>query len=210
MNCVTLNARNSTSTSVRACNTNEENSTLASVRLGEEEEKSEYQENKVDVELREARNELKEFKERTCNEILTLRAEKIKLQKEVSRLNCALKKLWDKFGRPSSLIEGITSAINFVADQYYKTISHEKLGKAIVDMRWSFQNGVSWFEIMKHARTYLRQNVFPPQAILEAIDMTGGTCNRKAYQIIRNIEHLSNDPLKDPKKRGGSSVLPHE
>ena len=94
-------------------------STLASIRLGNEKEEISKKVN-VEEELCRTKEELKEFKDRTYNEILTLHTEKNKLQKEGSWLNCMIKKLRDTFGKPSSITEGIASAINYVADKYYK------------------------------------------------------------------------------------------
>ena len=39
------------------------------------------------------------------------------------------------------------------------------------------------------------------------MDLAGGTCNLKAYQIIRSVEFSSNDPYKFT---GNNSCLPHE
>ena len=50
--------------------------------------------------------------------------------------------------------------------------------------------------------------MYTPQAVLRALDMAGGVCNLKAYEVIWKIEFLSRDPLHDFKRN--STVLPHE
>ena len=60
---------------------------------------------------------------------------------------------------------------------------------------------------MSKARTYLRTNVFSPQAILSALDLAGGICSLQAYHIIYQIDRLSKDPYKAGKR---NTVLPHK
>ena len=86
--------------------------------------------------------------------------------------------------------------------------SPARVGKNVADACWDLMDGVDQFALMKKGRTYLRENVFTPQAILRRIDMAGGVCNLKAYEIIRSVEILSTDPLKSSKR--DSSILPHE
>ena len=62
-------------------------------------------------------------------------------------------------------------------------------------MAWSVQEGIAQFEILRHARSYLRAFVYTPQAVLRALDMAGGVCNLKAYEVIQKTEFLSRGPF---------------
>ena len=159
-------------------------------------------------ELRELRNENKSVKERLVNEILDLRTQKQKLQKEILRLNKIIKKYRAVLGRPKSLADGIETAINFIVDKFFSSQTSDTIGKIIGDVAWRIRDGAAQIKIMQHARTYLRTFVYTPQAVLRAMDMAGGTCNMKAYDIIRKIETDSRDPLHVYKQ--DSTVLPHE
>ena len=69
-------------------------------------------------------------------------------------------------------------------------------------------DGVSQFELMRYARTYLRTYVFSAHAVLKALDLAGRTCNLKYVQVFRSIELEPNNPLQD--RRLDSTVLPHK
>ena len=62
---------------------------------------------------------------------------------------------------------------------------------------------------MNRARKYIRKNIYTPQAALSALDLAGGICSLKAYQIIYMIDNLLKDPLKE-KSRRDNTLLPHE
>ena len=60
---------------------------------------------------------------------------------------------------------------------------------------------------MGKARTYLRANLFTPQAVLSALDIAGGICSLQAYHVIYMIDKMSKDPFNADKR---NTVLPHE
>ena len=145
---------------------------------------------------------------RSCNEILDLQKEKEKLQNEILKLKETIKKLRLVIGKPKSLRIGIENTINYFVDKYYQNCTTSYIGIAIADSAWAICDGISQFHIMKHAHSYLRAHVYMPQAIVKAMDMAGGICNLKAYQIIHTIETLSKDPLQDYSK--DATALPHK
>ena len=73
----------------------------------------------MEDELKELRTENQTMRERLVNEILDLRKEKEKLQKEVSRLNGVVKKYREILGQPKSLASGIETAINYIVDNFF-------------------------------------------------------------------------------------------
>ena len=159
-------------------------------------------------ELNQLRCENELMKQRLVTEILDLKKEKQNLQKEVSRLNRLVKKYCEVLTRPKSLAEGIETAINYIVNNFFASQAASTVGKIIGDVAWKIRGGAAQFKIMQHARSYLRAFVYTPQAVLKAMDMAGGICNMKAYDIIRKIETESRDRLHDYKQ--DSSVLPHE
>ena len=111
--------------------------------------------------------------------------------------------------KPSTMADGIKCAVESVLNRFYSRFGPRKVGEAIADACWSVRDGVARIGIMEKARSYLRKHVFNPQSILKAMDLAGGTCNLKAYDVIRSVETLANEPYK---YRGShrNSLLPHE
>ena len=81
--------------------------------------------------MRELQNENKSVKEILVNEILDLRTQKQKLQKEISRLNNIIKKYRAVLGQPKSLADGIETAINFIVDKFFLHKQAILLGKLL-------------------------------------------------------------------------------
>ena len=109
--------------------------------------------------------------------------------------------------KPSSLLEGITDSITAVVDKFYWRTGAKKLGKAISNVCWNIKDRVAQRKIMLTTRTYIRDVVYTPQAVLAALDIVGGICSRQAYQVIYAIELMSKDPYKTRKR---NMVLLHE
>ena len=105
------------------------------------------------------------------------------------------------------MAEAIQDGISSVIGIFYAQTGIKKIGKTVSEACWQFREGIARPLMMTRARTYLRANVFTPQAILSALDLAGGVCSLKAYQIIYQIDCMSKDPYKGGKK---NTILPHK
>ena len=112
--------------------------------------------------------------------------------------------------KPSSLVEGITDSITAVVNKFYWRTGAKKLGKAISNVCWKFKDGVARRLMMSMTRTYICDIVYTPQAVLAALDITGGICSLQAYPVIYTIELMSKDPEKTQKRYGPSAQMEGE
>ena len=85
-------------------------------------------------------------------------------------------------------------------ENYFRRLSKGRVGREIADACWSILGGVAQFQLMRFACRYYREHIFTPQAISAAMDMAGGTCNYRAYEVVRMVEVDAQDPLKEKKR----------
>ena len=106
--------------------------------------------------------------------------ERQQLQQRLSRLEGWLSNLStsdDNLSLPEALCTAMDAMIN---KDKYKRYDSRIIGLNVGDAWWKFHEGIAQGDIIKIKRKYLRENLFTPQAILKAMDLTGGTCNLKA------------------------------
>ena len=85
------------------------------------------------------------MRERLVNEILDLRKEKEKLQKEALQLNGVVKKYCKILGQPKSLASGIETAINYIVDNFISSQTTNTIGRIIGDVAWTIRGGAAEF-----------------------------------------------------------------
>ena len=100
----------------------------------EEEESDAHKIEKLEAEVARLSRELENSKERLCDEILDLRKQKQKLQKEIHRLNVIIKETRDAIEQPKSLQSGLENAVNYVVGKYFKRSTPKKLVKPL--LKW--------------------------------------------------------------------------
>ena len=65
-------------------------------------------------------------------------------------------------------------SISVVVKKYYWQTGAKKLGEVISDVCWNLREGFTQHFLMSKARTYIRDVVYTPQAVLKALDLAGG------------------------------------
>ena len=136
-----------------------------------------------------------------------LRDERKQNMRKISSLESKISNI--EVSGATNLTNAIQSAINAVlSSPRFCRLGGRKIGQAISNACWEVRNGIARNQIMKTARSYLRDHVFTPSNILRAMDLAGGVCNLQAYEVIRSVEFVAKDPYGINNKR--ESVLPHE
>lgn len=128
-------------------------------------------------------------------------AKRVKLSKECSYY----KKLSEQYKNKHKLVSNdlkLPSSFSNLPDffeQFMSTITTfsesknritEKLAETLVDLIWKddFLDGFFVECLIRRSKSWLRQNVFSPERILEAMDNNGGHLSMTAIEILRILE----------------------
>ena len=138
----------------------------------------------MNAELKHAQFELKEYKVKNK----TLKEKIYSMSRKILRYESKSGDILAK--RLASVLDAVVGGLSGIVGRYFPRLGNKKLDKAISEACWSFKDGIAQRGIMSKARTYLRETVFTPQAVLSALYFTGGVCSLQAYQVIYNINYL--------------------
>ena len=170
-------------------------------------------------------NTLKEENLSLVGEIDYLESEGVKKDAQMENLRSEKRKIWNRiqtlkkkqdklechmtYGKPASLTDGVRDAMEFLISNFYPRYCPRRLGVEIAKCCWEFRDGIAQFSLLGHAMQYMKEYVYTPQNIVQALDNNGGVCNLRAYEVIRSVEITTEHPLKDYGKRN-KTMLPNE
>jgi hypothetical protein len=155
--------------------------------------------NKVNVRLRCMMANLNKKLEAQDRAIEALKEEKKKIQrkaaywKDLKEENDAQEKTSE--AKPDTLCEGIIDAINNVVQKHFSKYGQRRIGKEIAKAVWSTDlcRGVARKTLRNLTYKELKEKVFSPHRILKFMDLSSGSLNYAAIDILRAIENLTGE-----------------
>jgi hypothetical protein len=97
--------------------------------------------------------------------------------------------------KPDTLCEGIIDGINNVVQKHFSKFGQRRIGKEIAKAAWSTDlcRGVAQKTLRNITAKELKEKVFSPHRILKFMDLSSGSLNYAAIDILRKIENLTGE-----------------
>jgi hypothetical protein len=97
--------------------------------------------------------------------------------------------------KPDTLCEGIIDAINNVVQKHFSKFGQRRIGQEIAKAAWSTDlcRGVARKTLRNITAKELKEKVFSPHRILKFMDLSSGSLNYAAIDILRKIENLTGE-----------------
>jgi hypothetical protein len=85
-------------------------------------------------------------------------------------------------------MDAVTQALNGVVTSHGDLFSDSRIVQLLALVLWTYADGVCQEFVVTMAKEWLQKNVFTPWAILQEMDIAGGTLSYEGIEVLRRVE----------------------